>query len=791
MMAFNVKIRDGKTIRTNLSITKSFNADYDGDEMNIFAPNSPETEAELRLLSSVQNHFISNQSNKPNIVIVQDGMLGNYLMTAYEDPIPYPQFLHILEVLENRAIPLISQKAEIYKQKCPDKPVYSGKLLFSCLLPTDMFYKKGDVIIEEGVLIAGNITKTQLGSSHDSLIVIFNHIYGPDRCEQFLNDVQFLAYSFLMFHGFSIGLKDCLISKDVEQDIQHLVDKHFMEASLCEESIKTPQILEASISNILSNTRNVGMKTAKDSLSPENNFLATVTSGSKGDYFNITQVMALLGQQNFQGQRIQPTISNDKRTLPHIPFDTSNDLDTKFRSQGFIRNSFLKGLDPMEFWFHAITGREGITDTAMKSVTWETRILILVNNKPICIEIGKWIDNLLDMNPRDVITDEQNREEIKIQNVLIPTTDYHGNVTWGEVSMATRHDPGRELFEIRTESGRSVIVTESKSLLIWEEESQEFKEKPTPEVQIGDYVPSTHFLCPPTNSFERFQTESLYDLGTIFGIYFANGSFISEISLILETRGDDYIYNFIVKWLKEHSIYNYFDHGNCIECENYLELFQYFTTYDIHDLITYPDEYIKGFLNGYVRSTSNINDPIIKIDSHIPEIINILCSRIGIFCELSRNTLIITHDREKFDKIVLQRVPLTYENPSPKILNNVILDKIIEIHSVDMTNHPKVYDLTIPSTFNFGLANGLQVRDTATSGYIQRRMVKVAEDVQVKYDGTVRNSANSILQFRYGYHNMDPSQSVIVKNEEHKPMMFFADVDRCAEQLNYTFEKNS
>lgn len=764
-------------------------------EMNIFAPNSPETEAELRTLSSVQNHFISNQSNKPNIVIVQDGLLGNYLMTSYNTEIPYPQFLHILEPLEDRAISLLPEKAELFKKKCPNVPTYSGKLLFSCLLPSDMYYKKGDVIIEEGVLISGNITKTQLGSSHDSLIVLFNHIYGPDRCEQFLNDVQFLAYSFLMFHGFSIGLKDCIISKDIEQNIQHTVDKHFMEASLCEESIKTPQILEASISNILSNTRNVGMKTAKDSLSPDNNFLATVMSGSKGDYFNITQVMALLGQQNFQGQRIQPSISNDKRTLPHIPFDTSNDLDMKFRSQGFIRNSFLKGLDPMEFWFHAITGREGITDTAMKSVTWETRILILENNQPKCIEIGKWVDHLLSINPNKVVHDNQGREELQVSNVTIPTTDYQGNVTWGDITMITRHDPGSQLFEIITQSGRSVIVTESKSLLIWEEESQEFREKLTPEVQIGDYVPCTESLCP--SSTNKNNQDSSYDLGTLFGIYTVNGYAISENSVMIETNGDDYISNFIIKWFKDHSIYYYMDHGTCIECENYTQLFRYFKTHNIIDLITYPDDYIRGFLNGYIRAFKGphcilTNSITLSLRDDVTlETLNILCSRVGIFCEISKHILKISgkHMYKLHTKVFKHKVDHTFDKSSYTTLNNVVLDKIVDIRDVDIKLHPKVYDLTIPSTLNFGLANGLQVRDTATSGYIQRRMVKVAEDVQVKYDGTVRNSANSILQFRYGYHSQDPSQSVIVKNPEDKSVVFFADVEKCAQQLNHRFEK--
>ena len=108
------------------------------------------------------------------------------------------------------------------------------------------------------------------------------------------------------------------------------------------------------------------MRIAKEALADDNNFVATVTSGSKGDYFNIAQITGLLGQQNFTGQRIQPTLNNNRRTLPHYPFDIP-DKETEYESKGFIKNSFIHGLNPREFWFHAVPGREGVTDTAMKT----------------------------------------------------------------------------------------------------------------------------------------------------------------------------------------------------------------------------------------------------------------------------------------------------------------------------------------------------------------------------------------------------------------------------------------
>ena len=86
---------------------------------------------------------------------------------------------------------------------------------------------------------------------------------------------------------------------------------------------------------------------------------------------------------------------------------------------------------------------------------------------------------------------------IKEGDVFIPTTDENGNITWGDITAITRHDPGTALYEIKTCGGKKVIVTESKSLLIWNAETKKFKEMPTPEIKVGDFVPVTAELCNP------------------------------------------------------------------------------------------------------------------------------------------------------------------------------------------------------------------------------------------------------------------------------------------------------
>ena len=146
-------------------------------------------------------------------------------------------------------------------------------------------------------------------------------------------------------------------------------------------------------------------------------------------------------------------------------------------------------------------GRIGLIDTAVKSVTWETPIVIIEHGKPKYVEIGRWIDGQLDESPAEDVQHftERRMELLNLKNdtVYIPTTDEDGTVTWGEVTAITRHDPGDELYEIKTAGGRRVTVTESKSLLIWNPETKKLKEMLTPDIKVGDCVPVTGELSKP------------------------------------------------------------------------------------------------------------------------------------------------------------------------------------------------------------------------------------------------------------------------------------------------------
>jgi DNA-directed RNA polymerase beta' subunit len=380
MLAKKVKVMPYKTFRMNLATTKTFNADFDGDEMNVHVPQSDETIIELIELSTTKENIISAQGSKPNIAVVQDSLLGAFLMTKNNMKLTQEQFFDISmngQRNEKSACLWSEKKAntirEVLKMKGKEVEVFNGRGLFSLLLPEDFIYEKKNeahstepyVRIYKGVMYEGALNKANLGASHNSIIQVLHKEYGKDVCADFISNIQFITNNWLLVHSFSIGLGDCLVKSQSSKDkIQDKISKCYFEADGIADATRNPSIREVRITASLSKAKDVGMKIAKDSMAKDNNFLSTVVSGSKGDFFNIAQLTGLLGQQNLQGQRVSHMINHGKRTLVHYPFGKL-DREVEYESRGFIRHSFIEGLNPHEFFFHAMSGREGICDTAM------------------------------------------------------------------------------------------------------------------------------------------------------------------------------------------------------------------------------------------------------------------------------------------------------------------------------------------------------------------------------------------------------------------------------------------
>ncbi|XP_059613251.1 DNA-directed RNA polymerase II subunit RPB1 [Phlebotomus argentipes] len=386
MMGHRVKVLPWSTFRMNLSCTSPYNADFDGDEMNLHVPQSMETRAEVENIHITPRQIITPQANKPVMGIVQDTLTAVRKMTKRDVFIEKEQMMNLLMWL-----PTWDGKMP---QPCilKPKPLWSGKQLFSLIIPGNVnmirthsthpdeeddgpykWISPGDtkVMVEHGDLIMGILCKKTLGTSAGSLLHICFLELGHDIAGRFYGNIQTVVNNWLLLEGHSIGIGDTIADPQTYQEIQKAIRKakedvigviqkaHNMELE------PTPgntlrQTFENQVNRILNDARDKTGGSAKKSLTEYNNLKAMVVSGSKGSNINISQVIACVGQQNVEGKRIP--FGFRKRTLPHFIKD-----DYGPESRGFVENSYLAGLTPSEFYFHAMGGREGLIDTAVKT----------------------------------------------------------------------------------------------------------------------------------------------------------------------------------------------------------------------------------------------------------------------------------------------------------------------------------------------------------------------------------------------------------------------------------------
>lgn len=362
MQGMKVVLLPGKTFRVNLAITAGFNVDFDGDEFNAFIGQHLESKAELKYISNAKKNILSAQSNKPEMVIVQDSLLGAYVMTKKVFKLSKKDFQQcLMRISHNYDYTQRLQQIMLLR----GEDVYTAHTLFGFLFPPDFHYKTQNLEIQYGVLVSGFFDKSSLKGTKSSLIRVLCMEYNENITAEFIDNIQFITNAFLEIFPFSIGIQDCLIGSEIKKkEIKNTSQRFFLEASKVENTTDIGYIRETRINVALNKAKDIGLRIAKDALSPENNFINTVVSGSKGDFFNIAQITGLLGQQNINSQRPQFCLSNNSRTLVHYPECITNDK-LKYRSRGFIASSFIDGMHPDEMFFHAMTGREGMTKTAM------------------------------------------------------------------------------------------------------------------------------------------------------------------------------------------------------------------------------------------------------------------------------------------------------------------------------------------------------------------------------------------------------------------------------------------
>ena len=335
-------------------------------------PQSIESVAELQELSRVSTLLVSGQSSKPVNALVQDGLCGVYLFTQRDTFLTRSQAMQLIMSMNDDKIRL--------PIPCVLKPVplWSGKQLFSLLLPDVVYRGHGTdkieppILIQNRQLLTGVVCKKTVGTSSGGLIHVLWLNLGPDVARDFLDRLARMMSQWLTSRGFSVGIGDTVVPETIKENIRLSVDEQYRKAGLVVQMFQQGQLLgkgsmsadetkEIQIQEYLAKARDASGNAVNAALDRTNNIKCMIGAGSKGSALNISQISAVVGQQIVDGRRI-PYGFESERSLPH--FKPKDDMPD---SRGFVRHSLVEGLAPHEVFFHAMGGREGLIDTAVKT----------------------------------------------------------------------------------------------------------------------------------------------------------------------------------------------------------------------------------------------------------------------------------------------------------------------------------------------------------------------------------------------------------------------------------------
>jgi DNA-directed RNA polymerase II subunit RPB1 len=245
---------------------------------------------------------------------------------------------------------------------------FSGKILFSSVLPRDFNYSKSGVTILDGILVNGRITSETIGTTHNSIIQVMYKNYGADITNEFSSNIKFITDQFLARRGFTVGYNDCIIPENKQQEQEKIILDAYIEGQSAAYKIskKLDNPLEemrreAQLSRYIDSIKSVGGKIT-EIVGPDNSLVTMYKSGAKGSGVNVAQITTILGQQFLKGKRFPCNLSENSRCLPTFE---PNSID--IRARGFALNSFMTGLTPSELFFHQAAGRTGLIDTALKT----------------------------------------------------------------------------------------------------------------------------------------------------------------------------------------------------------------------------------------------------------------------------------------------------------------------------------------------------------------------------------------------------------------------------------------
>ncbi|KAM1218950.1 hypothetical protein ACFX13_046898 [Malus domestica] len=423
-MSHRAKVMPWRTLRFNESVCNPYNADFDGDEMNIHVPQTEEARAEAALLLGVENNLCTPKNGEILVASTQDFLTSSFLITRKDTFYDRSSFSLMCSYMGSGMDPVDLPTPAVIKPV----ELWTGKQLFSVLVRpnanvrvylnltvTEKSYTStktedgreieamcpndGFVYFRNSVLIAGQLGKATLGNGNkNGLYSVLLRDYKPHAAAACMNRLAKLSAQWIGNHGFSIGISDVQPSGNLREEKEKIIkegyEKCYGQIKLFNEGqlqlipgSDAAQSLESGITSVLNNIRDQTGKLCMQKLHWRNSPLIMSQCGSKGSAINISQMVACVGQQSVGGCRAPNGFID--RSLPHFPRGVKTPA-----AKGFVASSFYSGLSPTEFFFHTMGGREGLVDTAVKTADtgYLSRRLTKVM-EDLCVQYDKTVRN--------------------------------------------------------------------------------------------------------------------------------------------------------------------------------------------------------------------------------------------------------------------------------------------------------------------------------------------------------------------------------------------------------------
>jgi DNA-directed RNA polymerase subunit A' len=363
-MCHRVKVLPGRTLRLNPTVCAPYNADFDGDEMNLHVPQTEESRAEAEILMDVQTQIISPRYGLPVIGGLQDALSGNFALTRGG------------EMPREEAIEFLIHIGLTDVSKLPHKKTVNGREIFSVLMPDDFNFNGTSragtpVVIKDGKLVEGVIDENSLGEGSGHLLRALHRQYGSEKTIDLLYKIFTLGNEFLQKTGFSCHISDYDLPSFVQEQIEATINEaeneiqgviqQFHDGKL--EAFPGRSIgetLEFKILELLNKARNKAGQIVREHAKKDTDTRIMVDSGARGNILQLSQISAIVGQQALRGKRIEKGYRG--RTLSCFKRGDISPL-----ARGFVRNNFKRGLTAQEFFFCSITGRDSLMDTALRT----------------------------------------------------------------------------------------------------------------------------------------------------------------------------------------------------------------------------------------------------------------------------------------------------------------------------------------------------------------------------------------------------------------------------------------